>query len=224
MGEMNPGPSGDPHYPPPATGNPYPNPYEAQAPQPYGPPSAYEQPYYPPPAPYGQPAYGQAPGAPAYNAYGYPQQPSSRPGQALASAVLAYILAGILILSGILLLFGASTVNSFGDAFHEDTGSVTAELAFDGFVDFVAAGLLIAGGVSLSGARRRGRTLLVVGAAITVADCVYWLVRTSAAGGTLFFILIYGSVAVLAMVFALSAPTRQWLSNAPGAPPSNYPG
>jgi len=171
---------------------------------------------------YGQPPpYGQDPyGAPAYNAYGYPAAPRTRPGQVLAAGVLAYVLAGILILSGVILLFGASSVNSLGNAFNSDTGSATAELAIDGFVDLVAAGLLIAGGVSLSGAHRRGRTLLLVGGGMVLADCVYWIARTSADGGVFVFIIVYGGLAALAIVFALSGQATQWLNSSPADPPA----
>jgi len=229
MGGTYSDPSGDPNYPPPPAGaNPYPNPYDAPPQYGYSPPPAYGQPppaYGQPPPAYGQPPppYGQPPPAyatPQYNAYGYPAPPRTRPGQVLAAGVLAYVLAGILILSGLLLLFGASSVHSLGNSFNSDTSSATAELAFDGFVDLVAAGLLIAGGVSLSGAHRRGRTLLLAGTGMTLADCVYWLARTSADGGVFIFIIVYGGLAALAMVFALSGQATQWLNTAPAAPPA----
>lgn len=196
MSEHYPGPVGEPQYPT--------NPYGAQPPQ------------YGPPAQYGSVPHGQYPAPPGYNAYGYPAPQGERPGQTTASSVLAYVLAGILIFSGIGLLFGASAVNSVGDAFNNDTSNATAELAFDGIIDLVAGGLLIGGGILLSGRQRRGRALLVSGAAITLADAVYWLIRGGA--GAIFVVLVFVTLAVLAIVFALSSQTTAWLNGAPPAP------
>jgi hypothetical protein len=213
-------PDQPPYSPPPVTANPYGNQYgpAPQQPaygQPYGPP---QQPY-PPQQQYGQPQpYGPTP--PMYNAYGYPPaQLDARPGSVVGAAVLAYVLAGLLILSGALLLFGASISDSFGDAFDSDTSSVTAELAFDGFADLIAAGLLIAGGVSLTGRNKRGRTMLVVGAAITLAECIYWLVRSSADGGVFVFVLVFGALAVISLVLAATGLVSQWLGAKPAALP-----
>ncbi|MCW2644052.1 MAG: conserved rane protein of unknown function [Pseudonocardiales bacterium] len=214
-------PAQPPYSPPPATVNPYgaqygSAPQQAYGQQPYGQP--YGQQYAPPQ--YGQP-YGPTP--PAYNAYGYPpQQVGVRPGSVTGASVLAYVLAGLLILAGALLLVGASTVDSFGNAFNTDTSSLTAEFAFDGFADLIAAGLLIAGGISLSGRDTRGRTMLVVGAAITLIECAYWLVRSSAAAGVFVFVLVFGALAVIAVVLAVSSTTSQWLGGAPAAQPPAY--
>ncbi|MEP7179460.1 MAG: hypothetical protein ABI775_10250 [Pseudonocardiales bacterium] len=204
-----------PYSPPPATVNPYgnqygPAPQQAYGQQPYGQPYAPQQPYGPTP--------------PTYNAYNYPpQQMDARPGTVAGACVLAYVLAGLLILAGALLLFGASTVDSFGNAFNTDTTNVTAELAFDGFADLLAAGLLIAGGVSLSGRNVRGRTMLLVGAAITLIEGVYWLVRTSAEGGVFVFVVVFGALAVVSLVLAVSGTVSQWLGAAPVAQPAPPP-
>jgi len=142
----------------------------------------------------------------------------------VGAGVLSYILAGILIISGAVLLAGASAADSIGREFGGDTSSVTAELAFDGFVDLVAAGLLITGGVMLTGRKRRGRTMLISGCALTLAACVYWLVRTSAQAGTAVFDLLYGALAVIALVLAVSGTVTQWLNGAAPAARSAYPG
>src|SRR4051812_20813533 len=64
------------------------------------------QPTYP-----GQPVYGYPmPGYP-----GYPADPNRRPDLATASAVLAYVEAGLLIFAGILLFVGASATSNFAD-------------------------------------------------------------------------------------------------------------
>jgi hypothetical protein len=210
-----------PYSLPPATVNPYGNQFAPAPQQPYGQPP---QPYGQPPQPYGQPTqpYGQQPYGPAppgYAAYGYPAYPSqsvhARPGLVLGASVLAYVLAGLLILAGALLLFGASFFNRLGTELNSDTTSVTTELAFDGMANLFAAGLLIAGGVCLSGRLVRGRSMLAVGAAITLIECVYWLVRSSASGGV--FVLVFGALAAVSLVLATSGPVSRWLRGVPPA-------
>jgi len=199
-----------PYSPPPATANPYGD-QHAPGPQPYGQPPQGQQ-----LQPYWQQPYGAAP--PGYDAYGYPAQlADARPAPVLAASVLAYVLAGLLILAGALLLFGASYFDSLGNEFNSDTSGVTTELAFDGIADLFAAGLLIAGGVSLTGRHLRGRSMLAVGAAITLVECVYWLVRTSAAGGAFVFVLVFGALAAISLVLVLSGAVSLWLRGLPPA-------
>jgi hypothetical protein len=198
-----------PYSPPPKTADPYGSQYgpALYGQQPYG-----QQPYGQ--QPYGQQPYGQPP--PGYDAYGYPAQPGdARPGSVLGASVLAYVLGGLLILAGTLLLFLTSAVNSLGNDFDSDTSGVTAELAFDGFADLLAAGLLIAGGVWLAGRHVRGRTMLAIGSGITLIECVYWLARTSAASGVFVFVLVFGALAVISLVLAVSGPVSHWLRGAP---------
>jgi hypothetical protein len=195
-------------------------------PDPYGPPQAYYtpqpvnpwQPGYAPPgyAPpgYAPPGYGP-PGYPPPG-YGYAHQPQPytgpvRPSEVLGASVLAYVLGGLLILAGLLLIFGASLSSSMGDAFDADTGSITAELAFDGVVNLVAAGLLIAGAVSLTGGRLGGRTLLACGAGITVAASIYWLARSSGERGAGVYAFLFDALAVIAVCLMFSGAVTRWL-------------
>jgi len=186
-------------------------------PDPYGPPPGHAPTGYTPtgytptgyaPAGYGPPGYPP----PAYG-YAYPPPYSGpvRPSQVLGASVLAYILGGLLVLAGLLLIFGASVSSSMGDSFDADTGSITAELAFDGVVDFVAAGLLIAGGVSLTGGRAGGRTLLAIGAGITLVASIYLLVRSSGAAGAGAYVFVFDALAVIALCLVVSGPVSQWL-------------
>jgi hypothetical protein len=173
-----------------------------------------QQPYPGQPAgPYGGPApYSGYPGYP-----GYPPPPpmakrDTRPGQAMASAVLAYVLGGLLILAGILLMFGASLADSVGDAIGEDTGAITTELVIDGLVNLAAAGLLIAGGVSLTTASRSGRSLLGWGAGITLAASIYWLIRASGAAGTVVYVVAFDALAIIAIALMAGPAVSGWLA------------
>lgn len=172
--------------------------------EPYGPPQAYYQPQ--PVDPWQQPGYG----------YGYPQQQNryaapTRPGHVLGASVLAYVLGALLILAGILLIFGASLASSLGDVAGTDTGSITAELVLDGVANLVAAGLLIAGGVNLTSGRLSGRVLLGWGAALTGAASVYWLARTSGASGAVVYALAFDALAAIAVWLMAGAGVTRWL-------------
>ena len=199
----------------------------------YGPP---QQPYGPyPPQQYGPPGYGQYP--PPQQAYpGYPQyapyqhqpypyvyaRPPGRPGTVTASAVLAFVTAGLLIVAALFLFAGASLISDFGDAVDRSTGSTTSELTLDGMINMIASVLLIAGGVMLTGRKPLGRTLLTVGSGIVVACSIYWLVRFDTfGGGIVFYALLFGALVVIAVCMAYTATSRAWLAAAPSAKPAS---
>ena len=182
----------------PYQGQPYPGGYPGNPSQPGYPnyptyPAYPAYPGYPPapnqPAPYG---YPPPPGYPPYGypygySYGYPTgypgypAPSAgRPGTTTASAVLAYVTAGLLILAALILFVGASALDSMtSDHPFFATGDVSGELDLDAAVNLFAAGLLIVGGVQLAARKRAGLQLVCVGSGITVICSIYWLVRPS---------------------------------------------
>src|SRR4051794_17307809 len=114
-------------------------------------PPAHQGGYHPVSAP--------APPPPGYpGAYPAPWD-TGRPVGVMGASVLAYIDAGLLILAGLLLLVGASAVDSFNQAFGSNDTNAAVELATDGLVNLVAAGLMIAGGVLMETRSERGRLL-----------------------------------------------------------------
>lgn len=175
-------------------------------------------PYGPPPHAYGPPAYGP----PAYGpGYGYPPVPypgrpdpaGERPGLAVAAAVLAFIDAGLLILSGALLLFGASLAASIAESVGDSSSAYSAEFAFDGVLDLVSAGLLIAGGVNMLGGRQVGRVLLTAGSGIVLVEAIYWPARfpVSAVPSTIVWDVLFSALAVLVLIFAWVPTVSRWL-------------
>lgn len=193
------------------------------SPPPQAPPVApgYQYPTYPPGYP-PPPGYGY--GYPPPYPYPYPQYlpyappGSGRPGLATTASVLAYVVAGMLIIAGIILLAGASLAHDLGSDGGFDTRDATAELTFDGLVDFVTAGLLIAGGVLLAGRKPTGRVLLFTALGVDVAAAIYWLARLGTAGGAvIFYALLFTVPVVLAGCFAGAPTVGRWLS---GAAPS----
>lgn len=91
---------------------------------------------YPPPSQY--PPYGPYPQNPPYPPYPYGGYPPNgwypglwndpRPSAVLGSAVVAYIGAGLLVLAGILLFFGATVVSAFSDTAGDSYRILTTEL------------------------------------------------------------------------------------------------
>ncbi|WP_375504093.1 hypothetical protein [uncultured Jatrophihabitans sp.] len=169
------------------------------------------------PAPYGYPSPGYAPygypPAPGYPSYGYPSAPRDlRPGLATASAVLAFVTAGLLVLAGLLLFLGGAIAGDVEDSFDSGT-HIGLELALDGVVNLVAGGLLIAGGVMLVGRNRNGRVLLSIGGGIVVAAAVYWILRFDdiSSDSWAFDAVMFLVLTVLALSFAWCTPVTRWL-------------
>jgi hypothetical protein len=196
-GGANPGPG----YPPPAY------PIAGYPGQPYAP-----APGYPPGYP------GGYPGTPYPTGYGWtPIDP--RPGTVLGASILAYINSGLLILSGSLLLFGAAVIHDIDKATRSHTGYGT-ELAFDGVLNLIAGGLLIAGGVALSNRRTSGRIMLTVGSVIVLAECVYWLTRFSDTdfSGRVVYVLLFGALAVISVALSWTPAVTAWLQRSTPRP------
>lgn len=177
--------------------------------QPYGFPAPQPTEYLPA-APVGYPR----PFAPAYSPYGAPAR--SRPGTALAASVLGYVDAGLLILAGLVLFFGASEIQSFDNTFGTDNGSVTTELIVNGLLNLVVAGLLIAGAVGLMQSARSGRVLLSVGGALCVAQAIYWLVRAHRTETTV-WVIVFMAMSAVMLALAWTRTVSAWLS-APAFP------
>ena len=166
-----------------------------------GPPSSGR--YFPQPQ-------APAPPPPGYPGSYPPPWDTGRPGGISAASVLGYIDAGLLILAGLLLLIGASAVDSWNNAFGSNDNSITAELAIDGLLNLLSAGLQIAGGVMLTGRSERGRTLLTVGGGLCIAAGVYWLIRVHDVGVAIWTI-VFIALPIIALSLAWTAPATEWL-------------
>ena len=144
---------------------------------------------------------------------GYPGVPQQRPAGVLAAAVLSWIAAGLLLLGAGLLFFGAAFLHEIDTATAAPDAYVV-EFTVDAFLDLVAAGLLVAGGVGLMNGALYGRSLLSAGAAIVVVEAVYWLIRwTTRSGGTVVgYAVLFASLVMAAATFAWSRPVTNWLS------------
>jgi hypothetical protein len=196
-----------------------------QPPSPYaGPPSPYGEQY---PGAYPN-AYPSPYGYPYPTGYGYPAPlpGERRPGTLTAAAVLGYIAAGLLVIAALIVFTGASIVSDVDNATDGvSLDGYTAELTFDGFLNLIAAGLLIAGGVVMTGRRARGRTLYSVGAAIVLVDAVYWVGRWGSviadAGGLAFYAVLFAALSIIGLALAWTQAGTRWLAAA--LPPGGRP-
>ncbi|HEV2780232.1 MAG TPA: hypothetical protein VGX25_12645 [Actinophytocola sp.] len=193
------------------------------------PPQGYQQQQpggYPqsPPAGFQQPAYGQQPTypqAPSYAQgtgglpqappdYGHGAGPASRPGTVTAAAVLAYVQAGITLITTILGISGASQGGS-----NAVVGWVVLLAQAAGIV------LLIWGGIQIT--QGKGRVILIVGAALELVICLFYLIVFAAVpdygidvveGAKAFLIgsaLFFAVMPAISLILALGGSTTQWL-------------
>lgn len=220
---MNDQPGTNPGYPgPPPTRytGPPPTGYTGPPPTGYIPPEPVD-PYaggqvqswgYPPPYP--PPGYGMSmPGYP-----GGPVDPDRRPGTVTASAVLGYVNAGFLILMSVV-LFSTNSIIDDLSRYSDVRNSVRGEFAADAFINLIAAGLLIAGGISMANRSALGRRFYSVGVVVVLAESVYWLARwVSKAGGSYLtpYPIMFLAVAIVGLSLAWFGAATPWLGAAPG--------
>lgn len=190
---------------------------------------------------YGQPGYGP----PAYPSYGYPPpgygypapwpvapRGPRRPGQVIASAVLAFVQAAMVLIASLYVWFFASlaTVATAGAPGSLDAEGLATEGTVLAAVQVVSVVLLVTAGVLALNRRSHTTWLLLVAAhAVQIVLSIYWLVRLLAladdvpgpdtdtvfAAFTLFFAA--GPVVGLALV-VLGAGRRWFAAEGPAAP------
>lgn len=170
-------------------------------------------PQYPSPPPWA--GYTVPPGAPVPPPSGYPgsSNPSwydDRSAGISAASVLAYVNAGLLILAGLLLLVGASAVDSWNNAFGSHDNSITTELAVDGLINMVSAGLQIAGGIMIAARSETGRVLLTVGCGLCIAAGMYWVLRVHDVG-VVIWAVVFVTLPIVALSLAWSVAATAWL-------------
>jgi hypothetical protein len=162
------------------------------------------QPYQP------YPQYQPYQGHPGYP--GYPPQPVApqRSGTAVAAAVLSFVGGGLLIIAAVVLF---SSARAATDLFSTDAADLSTELNIDGFVNLIAATLLIPGGVLLLGGKVLGQTLTAIGSVIVVVATVYWVIRAQGVySGALVFGVLFTALAVVGASLAYAPSSRAWIA------------
>lgn len=206
--------------------------YAGPPPTGYGPPSQPGDPYaggpypggpypdnrapgwgYPPPYPTG---YG-APMVAAYPGYAPIPPGERRPGTLTASAVLGYVNAGFLILMSVVLFSTNSIIDNLNRYDYYDHSNLSTEFAIDAFLNLIAAGLLIAGAISMTNRTALGRLLYSVGAVLVLAESVYWLARWARKDGGSYltpYPLMFIAVAVVGLSLAWVGGATAWFNRA----------
>ncbi|HYO37726.1 MAG TPA: hypothetical protein VER97_16735 [Geodermatophilus sp.] len=191
-----------------AAGSPWSDPATETEPVAYAGPPAY--PTAPPPG-YAVPGYGWAPQpAPYWPAYGPPAPARPRrPGQVVASAVLAFVQAAVVALSSAYLLLLASTLGLLsselgGDA---EAESLVTEAVVLTVLQLLSAVALVVGGVMVLNRRSRPSWLtLLVALAVQLALALYWAVRLSTLDGITEDVLGPAAVLLVGVLFFAAAP------------------
>ncbi|HJX42970.1 MAG TPA: hypothetical protein VJ352_04785 [Geodermatophilus sp.] len=191
-----------------APGSPWSDPATGTEPVAYAGPPAY--PTSPPPG-YAAPGYGWAPQpAPYWPAYGppVPARPR-RPGQVVASAVLAFVQAAVVALSSAYLLLLASTFGLLSSELGGDTEaeSLVTEAVVLTVLQLLSAIALVVGGVMVLNRRSRPSWLtLLVALAVQLALALYWAVRLSTLDGLTEDVLGPAAVLLVGVLFFAAAP------------------
>ena len=189
-------------------------------------PGYYQQPGYQQPAPqpgYQQPQQGYP--QPGYPPAGYPQQPGyppagypgayppakpARPGAITASAVLAFVQAGAVIIAGIVVLAGATSVLDIND---DRAAGVGTEFTLVAIVTLICGALLVIGGAQ---SFQRKLTILVVGSAVSLLLSVYWLIRTMGLGAdfgvAIIWPLIFAVLPIIIISLSLGSTGKAWVA------------
>lgn len=162
-----------------------------------------------PQAPQGQPyqqGYGGMPQAPQEYSGGM-----ARPGVVTASAVLAYIQAGITTITTILVWIGVG---------QQVDGSDTAFQAVLALAQTIGIVLLIWGAVQAMGGK--GRTILLAGAALEIVISLAWIIRfaaldtggidflENAKGGIIFIAILFAVMPVIALILMMGQQATQY--------------
>jgi hypothetical protein len=207
---------GAPYAGPPATAPPG----YGWAPPGYG-PSPYAPPGYPAPG-YGYPA----PHAPAWP---MPPRGPRRPGQVIASAVLAFVQAAMVLIASLYVWFAASIVDVVATDAPGTLDTRTAQgLATEGTVlsavQVVSAVLLVVAGVMVLNQRnRRSWILLLAAHGVQVVLSVYWLIRLSSLAGDtpgpdstgvfLVLTLFFAAGPLVGLGLVLAGAGRRWFDS-----------
>jgi hypothetical protein len=134
---------------------------------------------------------------------------STRPGNVMASIVLSYVTAALLILAALLLFLGATLVAADAGT----SGGYGSELAVDAVIDIVITVLLVSGAVMMTARRAAGRVLLTVASVLCAGAGIYWAVRVPTQG-VAFYVILFSSLPVVGAALAWTPSAARWLATA----------
>jgi hypothetical protein len=170
-------------------------------------------------------SYPQAPGY-AQGAGGLPQSPPEygrggpieKPGAVTGAAVLAFIQAGITLITTGIVFIVLATAEGIATDMGVSLGGSLAEGWIIAFVQLAGVVMLIFGAVQLMSGTSRGLLLAAVG--LEVAISLYYLIRAlsasgdsaTAAGYSIVVPLLFAIMPAIALILALGGATGQYLA------------
>ena len=111
-----------------------------------------------------------------------------RPGEAVVAATLSLVTAGLLLITGFVVIFAAGNLQNLDDS---TSTSRTTLFVLAGLTNVIAAALLIIGGVLLLGRSTGSRGPLALGALLCLALGVFWLANDEGDNGVLVWLIIF---------------------------------
>jgi len=141
----------------------------------------------------------------AYPPAGYSQQ---RPGAVAGATVISVAMAGVLLITGFIVIFAASSLGT-SDAV-ESTANVTP-FVVAGLLNVVAAALLIIGGVLLLGRAAASRMAIGAATVLCIALAIFWLANDQNDNGIIIWLFIFCVPVITATLLATTASVTQWL-------------
>jgi hypothetical protein len=160
---------------------------------------------------YGWPSYPPAYAPPAYNAYSAElERINGRPGEVVVASVLALIASGLLLITGFIVIFAASTLDTTDG--EVESSQRTTLFVGAGLLNVIVAATLIIGAVLLLGRAKGGRSSLALGALVCLALGVFWLIEDRDNSYVVFWLVIFCAPAAAAGVLACTARVTNWLN------------
>ena len=177
----------------------------------YGDPIDPNAPITEPLGSYGWPSYPPAYAPPVGNAYSDElARANARPGEVLTATVLALITSGLLLITGFIVIFAASSLDTTDDTV--ESSQRTTLFVGAGLLNVIVAATLIIGAVLLLGRAKGGRTGLALGALVCLALGVFWLIEDRENGFVVFWLLLFCAPAAAAGVLACTTRVTLWLN------------
>jgi len=180
-----------------------PNPPMAEVPQLYAPPAMGYR-----PVDWNTAAHPGSPYSAQTGAWTGAAQPDERPGEAVAAAVLSLIVAALLLITGFVVIFAASSLENEPDA---DPSQRTTLFVFAGLVNVIAAAILIVGGVLLLSRSKSARATIASGSLLCLALGVFWLANDQGDNGIVVWLFIFCAPVIVATLLTTSTRITVWL-------------
>jgi hypothetical protein len=135
----------------------------------------------------------------------------ARPAEAVTSAVLSLGTAGLLLITGFIIIFAASSLSD-NDI---ESSQRTTLFVLAGLLNVVCGALLIIGGVLLLARAGGARLTIIAGTVFSIVLGVFWLAQGQGQSGVVFWVVLFCGPTIVATILALTTRVTGWLKSAP---------